>query len=220
MYIPNIREMKAISWNVNGIRAILGKNFLEYLREENPDMIGLQEVKAQWEQVAEKDKQAIAELGYKVYWNGAKRPGYSGTAVLSKKEPQNIIYGIDCEVLNCEDIKEYDETIHSNEEGRVTALEFDDFYFVTVYTPNSKDDLSRLDYRYHSWDKIYLKFLKKLKETKPVVTCGDFNVAHTEIDLARPAANTMSAGFTKEEREGMDNYIAHDLVDTFRYMYP
>ncbi len=193
--------MKLISWNVNGIRACIKKDFIDYIEQENPDIIGLQETKGRMEQLVQKDLETIKNLGYNIYWNAAERPGYSGTAVFSKIEPLKVYYGFCMEILETSDIEELDDTITQNHEGRVTTLEFEDFFFTTVYTPNSKDDLSRLNYRYNSWDKIYLKHLKKLEEEKPVISCGDFNVAHKEIDLARPKPNIKNAGFTPEERE-------------------
>lgn len=212
--------MKCISWNVNGIRACLNKWFLEYLENEDPDIIWLQETKAKLEQLTKKDISLIESLGYNMYWNSAQRPGYSGTAIFSKEKPQNVSYWIDEKSFDFETVEFVDETLIENHEGRVTTLEFENFFFVTVYTPNSKDDLSRLSYRHKVWDKAFLQYIKYLESTKPVMVCGDLNVAHQEIDLARPKQNTMSAWFTKEEREGMDNYIAHDLVDTFRHKNP
>lgn len=192
---------KYISWNVNGIRAVMQKNFLEFLEQEKPDCIGLQEVKGSFEQLSKKDQETLKHLGYEIYWNPAKRPGYSGTAVLSRIKAQNYWFGIKKESYDFESISYVDETLLEDEEGRVVTLEFENHYFVTVYTPNSKDDLSRLEYRYNVWDKAFLQYLCWLEQTKPVVICGDLNVAHQEIDLARPKQNTMSAGFTNEERE-------------------
>ncbi len=212
--------MKYISWNVNGIRAILKKNFKEYLEEEKPDIIWLQEVKWRFEQLTKKDQEYLNNSGYHIYWNAAQRPGYAGTAVLSKKKAVNIFYGIHEESFDSESVDFVDETLIKNHEWRVTTLEFEDHYYVTVYTPNSKDDLSRLSYRYNVWDKAFLQYLKFLEKSKPVIACGDLNVAHRPIDLARPKQNTMSAGFTKEEREGMDNYIDSWLLDSFRLKYP
>lgn len=184
---------KYISWNVNGIRAVMQKNFLEFLETQSPDCIGLQEVKGSFEQLPKKDQEALKNLGYEIYWNAAKRPGYSGTAVLSKSKPLDFWFGIRKESYDFESVSYVDETLLVDEEGRVVTLEFENHYFVTVYTPNSKDDLSRLDYRYTVWDKAFLQYLSWLEQTKPVVICGDLNVAHQEIDLARPKQNTMSA---------------------------
>jgi|TARA_R110000782_G_scaffold1119_1_gene4085 exodeoxyribonuclease-3 len=195
--------MKLISWNVNGIRAIVKKNFFEFIDEYQPDVLCLQETKAQDDQVQE----ALAELkGYHIYSNSAEKKGYSGTAILTKKEPINVFFDIN-------------QTEH-DKEGRVTTAEFGDFYLVTVYVPNSKTDLSRLDDR-QNWDAHFLNFLKELESKKPVIVCGDFNVAHKAIDLARPAANyNKSAGYTQQEIDGMSNFIDAGLVDTFRYFYP
>lgn len=211
---------KYISWNVNGIRAVLQKNFLEFLETESPDCIGLQETKGSFEQLSRKDQEVIKNLGYHIYWNAAKRPGYSGTAVLSKKEALSVSYGIAKESYDYDSVAYVDETLLEDEEGRVVTVEFENHFFVTVYTPNAKDDLSRLDYRYTVWDKAFLQYIDWLKQKKPVAVCGDFNVAHQEIDLARPKQNTMSAGFTKEEREGMDHFLSRNFVDSFRHLYP
>ena len=217
----NIYIMKKyISWNVNGIRAVMQKNFLEFLETESPDCIWLQEVKGSFEQLPKKEQERLKELWYHVYWNAAQRPGYSGTAVFSKQEAICVSHGIAKESFDFESVAYVDETLLENHEGRVTTLEFSDHYFITVYTPNSKDDLSRLWYRYMVWDKAFLQYLKWLENKKPVIVCGDFNAAHQEIDLARPKQNTMSAGFTKEEREGIDNLIKAWLIDTFRYFHP
>lgn len=212
--------MKYLSWNVNGIRAILQKNFLVFLSNENPDIIGLQETKWHFDQLVKKDQEALNNLGYHIYWNGAQRPGYSWTAVLSKQEPIQVTYGIDKNSFDFKSVAYVDETLLENHEGRVTTLEFWEFFFVTVYTPNAKDDLSRLGYRSEVWDKAFLQYLKWLENKKPVIVCWDLNVAHKEIDLARPKDNTMSAWFTKEEREWMTNFINSGLIDTFRYKYP
>jgi exodeoxyribonuclease III len=195
--------MKLISWNVNGIRAIVKKNFFEFIDEYQPDVLCLQETKAQDDQVQE----ALAELkGYYIYSNSAEKKGYSGTAILTKKQPLNVFFDIN-------------QTEH-DKEGRVTTAEFGDFYLVTVYVPNSKTDLSRLDDR-QNWDAHFLNFLKELESKKPVIVCGDFNVAHKAIDLARPAANyNKSAGYTQQEIDGMSNFVNAGLVDTFRYFYP
>lgn len=195
--------MKLISWNVNGIRAIVKKNFFEFIDEYQPDVLCLQETKAQDDQVQE----ALAELkGYYIYSNSAEKKGYSGTAILTKKQPLNVFFDIN-------------QTEHDRE-GRVTTAEFDDFYLVTVYVPNSKTDLSRLGDR-QNWDTLFLNFLKELESKKPVIVCGDFNVAHKAIDLARPAANyNKSAGYTQQEIDGMTNFVNAGLVDTFRHFYP
>lgn len=212
--------MKYISWNVNGIRAAIKKWFLQYLEDENPDIIALQETKWRMEQVAKRDLEIIESFGYNIYWNPATRPGYSGTAIFSKTPASSIHYGIEKESFDFESVDFVDETLIENHEWRVITLEFEDHFFVTVYTPNSKDDLARLSYRQWVWDKAFLQYLEWLESKKPVVVCGDFNVAHKEIDLARPKQNTRSAGFTDEEREGMSNYISKWFLDSFRLKHP
>ncbi|MFC0878519.1 exodeoxyribonuclease III [Saccharicrinis sp. FJH2] len=195
--------MKIISWNVNGIRAVVQKNFFEDLKVMNPDMLCLQETKAQDDQVAE----ALAVLeGYHIYSNSAEKKGYSGTAILSKSEPISVSKGIG--------INDHDN------EGRVLCAEYDKFYLISVYVPNSGSELKRLGYR-QEWDLAFFNYLKKLEETKPVIVCGDFNVAHTEIDIARPKANyNKSAGYMQEEIDGMDRFTQGGLVDSFRHFYP
>ena len=188
--------MKFISWNVNGIRAVLKKGFMDFLQEQNPDIICLQETKAHKEQVD------ISLDNYPFdYWNSAVKKGYSGTAIFSKKEPLNIIYDIGTE--------EHDQ------EGRVITAEFEDYYLVTVYTPNSKRELLRLEYR-QQWDIDFLKFVKELEKKKPVIFCGDLNVAHKEIDLKNPKTNRRNPGFTDEERASFDNIESAGFIDTFR----
>lgn len=191
--------MKLISWNVNGFRAVLKKGFTEYFKTENPDIIALQEIKLSEVQVD------FNEDGYYCYWNYAEKKGYSGTAIFTKKQALSVSNGIG--------IEEHDK------EGRVITLEYEDFYFVTVYTPNSKDGLLRLDYRM-VWEDEFLKYIEKLNESKPVILCGDLNVAHKEIDLKNPKSNTRSAGFTIEERNKFSNLLDAGYTDTFRYLYP
>lgn len=191
--------MKLISWNVNGIRAAMGKGFCESMLELDADVICIQETKMQ-------EGQADVPLdGYYQYWNSAEKKGYSGTAVFTRKEPVSVTKGMG--------INEHDN------EGRVLTCEFDDFYLVNVYTPNSQNELKRLDYRM-TWDDAFRNYLKKLEETKPVITCGDFNVAHKEIDLKNPKTNRRNAGFTDEEREKMTVLQDAGFIDTFRYFYP
>ena len=185
-----------ISWNVNGIRAVLKKGFLDFMSEYNPDVLCLQETKARPEQV-DMDLE-----GYHAYWNSAEKKGYSGTAIFTKEEPLNVTYGLG--------IEEHDN------EGRVITLEFKDYFLTTVYTPNSKGDLSRLPYRHDKWDVDFLAHMKELEKKKPVIFCGDLNVAHKEIDLKNPKTNKKSAGFTMEEREGFDNIVNAGFIDTFR----
>ena len=188
--------MKLISWNVNGIRAAIKKGFLEFVKKQNPDILCIQEIKAQRAQVE------LDLPQYKQFWNSAKKKGYSGTLTLTKLEPISHFYEMGLE--------------KHDGEGRVITLEFEDFYLVNVYTPNSKRGLLRLDYRHNEWDVDFLKFVKGLEKNKPVIFCGDLNVAHKEIDLARPEANRRNAGFTDEERKGMDNIINAGFIDTFR----
>lgn len=195
--------MKLISWNLNGIRAVAKKGLNDKINEMNPDVICFQETKAQDDQVLE----ALDGLeGYHIYSNSAVKKGYSGTAILSKTKPINVIPDIGIE--------------HHDQEGRVLTAEYEDFYLTTVYTPNSKNDLSRLDDR-QDFDAALLAFLKNLEKTKPVIVCGDLNVAHKSIDLARPKANyNKSAGHMQEEIDGMDNFQNAGLIDTFRYLHP
>ena len=196
------RSMKLTTWNVNGIRSVLNKGALqEYVLEAQPDILCLQETKAQPEQV----DLGMEFAGYHAYWNSAVKKGYSGTAIFTKEEPISVQYGLG--------IEEHDQ------EGRVITAEYADYYLVTVYTPNAKRDLTRLSYR-QVWEDDFLAFIKKLEETKPVIFCGDLNVAHKEIDLANPKTNTKNAGFTKEEREKFDQIVENGLVDAFRYRYP
>ena len=191
--------MKFVSWNVNGLRACVGKNFMEEFEKLDADIFCLQETKLQ-------EGQIDLELpGYHQYWNYAKKKGYSGTAIFTRKEPIGVSYGLG--------IEEHDQ------EGRVITLEFEDFYFITVYTPNSQNELARLDYRM-IWEDAFLAYIKKLDETKPVIFCGDLNVAHKEIDLKNPKTNRKNAGFTDEERGKMTELLASGFVDTFRYFYP
>lgn len=191
--------MKLISWNVNGIRACVGKGFLDYFKEADADVFCIQETKMQAGQL-ELDLE-----GYEQYWNYAQRKGYSGTAIFTKKKPLSVSYGIG--------IEEHDT------EGRVITLEFEDFYMITVYTPNSQNELARLDYRME-WEDAFLSYLKKLEENKPVIICGDLNVAHQEIDLKNPKTNRKNAGFTDEERSKFQTLLDNGFIDTFRYFYP
>ncbi len=189
--------MKIISWNVNGIRAVLKKGLLDFIHQENPDILCIQETKAHPEQV-----DIELESYPHHFWNAAEKKGYSGTAVFSKTEPLNAINGINVE--------------KHDTEGRVISLEFEKFWLVNVYVPNSKRGLARLEYRHSEWDMDFLKYLKKLEKTKPVIFCGDLNVAHKEIDLANPKTNHFNAGFTDEERQGFDNIVKKGFIDTFR----
>lgn len=202
--------MKIISWNINGIRAVHKKGmFVPFIEKYQPDILCLQETKAQQHQ-SEVD---LPE--YEEYWNSATRPGYSGTAIFTKHKPLSVVLGIPEKIA-----KKYeligDKYGDPNSEGRVTTLEFKDFYVVSVYTPNAKDDLSRIPMRHKLWDPAFLAYMKELEKKKPVIFCGDLNVAHTEDDLARPKENVGMKGFTYEEREGIDNIIKKGFVDTFR----
>ena len=191
--------MILISWNVHGLRAVMGKNFMEFFNEIDADCFCLQETKLQEGQIE------MDLPGYHQYWNYAEKKGYSGTAIFTKKEPLSVRYGIG--------VEEHDH------EGRVITLEFEDYYLITVYTPNSQDGLKRLDYRM-SWEEDFLAYLKGLEKNKPVIFCGDLNVAHKEIDLKNPKTNRRNAGFTDEEREKMTNLLDSGFTDTFRYFYP
>jgi exodeoxyribonuclease-3 len=191
--------MKLISWNVNGIRAALNKGFTEFFNEIDADIFCIQETKMQEGQVD------INFDGYMQYWNSAEKKGYSGTAIFTKIKPISIKYGID--------IEEHDN------EGRVITLEFNDFYIVNIYTPNSKRELERLNYRM-IWEEEVKKYVKRLDENKPVIICGDLNVAHKEIDIKNAKSNRRSAGFTDEEREKMTLLLDEGFTDTFRYVYP
>ena len=193
------QTMKFISWNVNGLRACVGKGFLDFFKEANADIFCLQETKLQAGQID------LELPGYHQYWNYAEKKGYSGTAIFAKEEALRVTCGIGME--------EHDH------EGRVLTLEYPDFYFVTVYTPNSQNELARLDYRM-KWEDDFLSYLKKLEETKPVIFCGDLNVAHKEIDLKNPKSNHKNAGFTDEERGKFTALMEAGFIDTFRYFYP
>ena len=191
--------MKLISWNVNGIRACINKGFKEFFEKEQADIFCIQETKCHPGQIE------LEFEGYKSFWNSAEKKGYSGTAIFSKKEPINVKYGIDKE--------EHDK------EGRVITLEFEEFYLVNIYTPNSKRELERLDYRM-TWENEIREYLLKLEKIKPIIMCGDLNVAHKEIDLKNPKNNRRNAGFTDEERNKMTELLEAGFIDTFRYLYP
>ena len=191
--------MKLISWNVNGLRACVGKGFLESFQTLDADIFCLQETKLQEGQIS------LDLPGYEQYWNYAEKKGYSGTAVFTRIKPLSVTYGLGAE--------EHDH------EGRVITLEFPDFYLTTVYTPNSQDELRRLDYRM-TWEDAFLAKMKELEKTKPVIFCGDLNVAHKEIDLKNPKTNRRNAGFTDEERGKMTALLDAGFIDTFRYFYP
>jgi len=204
------RMLKIYSWNVNGIRAVVRKElFVPFIQKHQPDIICLQETKAQQGQAE------IDLTGYEEYWNSAEKKGYSGTAIFSKVKPLAIINGFPEDL-----IKKYhvpgDVYGDPNKEGRIIAAEFEKFFVVTVYTPNAKDDLSRLELRHKHWDPAFLAYCKELEQKKPVIFCGDLNVAHTELDLANPKPNRGKKGFTVEEREGFDNFLGKGFVDALR----
>lgn len=204
--------MKLYSWNVNGIRAVHKKGDLQrFLAEHDPDILCLQETKAQREQTD-------IDLGeYEEYWCSAEKKGYSGTAIFTKVSPVSVFYGLPADIASQFALTDsYGDT---TTEGRVVTLEFEGFFVSTVYTPNAKDDLSRIPMR-QAWDPAFLMYMKRLAETKPVIYCGDFNVAHTELDLARPKENDGKKGFTKEERSGFDAMTTAGFVDTFRHLHP
>jgi len=206
--------MKLYSWNVNGIRAVINKgSFQSFISDHQPDILCLQETKA---------KQGQAEIDlpdYHEYWNSADKAGYSGTAIFSKIKPLSVINGFADDIAAKYNLAG-DSYGDPTREGRVISAEFNDFWVVTVYTPNSKGDLSRLDLRHKQWDPAFLEHIKMLEQSKPVVFSGDLNVAHAEIDLANPKANVGKHGFTNEEREGFHNFLHHGLFDTFRTLHP
>ncbi len=206
--------MKLFSWNVNGIRAVIKKGeFAKFVDTYDPDVICLQETKA---------KQGQAEIDlpeYEEYWNSAEKAGYSGTAIFSKVKPLSVINGFAETIAEKYDLAN-DSYGDPSKEGRIVSAEFDEFWVVTVYTPNSKGDLSRLSLRHKQWDPAFLAHVKELEKTKPVLFCGDLNVAHQEIDLARPKDNVGKHGFTDEERAGFQAFLDNGFVDTFRATYP
>ena len=202
--------MKIISWNINGIRAVHKKGlFVPFIEKYQPDVLCLQETKAL-------EKQSEVDLPeYEEYWNSATRPGYSGTAIFSKIKPKSVMLGIPEKIAKKFGLVA-DGYGDPNKEGRVITLEFEKFYVVCVYTPNAKDDLSRIPLRHQQWDPAFLEYVKSLEKNKPVIFCGDLNVAHTPDDLARPKENVGKKGFTEEEREGIDKIIDAGFVDSFR----
>lgn len=206
--------MKLYSWNVNGIRAVINKGaFQEFMATHQPDILCLQETKA-------KQGQAEVDLpDYEEYWHSAERAGYSGTAIFSKTKPHQVLYGFSDEITEKYNVTS-DPFGDPTKEGRVISAEFDDFWVVTVYTPNSKGDLGRLKLRHEQWDPAFLEHVLKLEESKPVLFSGDLNVAHNEIDLANPKPNVGKHGFTNEERSGFDNMLAAGFIDTFRSAHP
>lgn len=202
--------LKIYSWNVNGIRAVVNKNlFLPFIEHEAPDILCLQEVKA-------KQEQAPLNLpAYSQFWYSAEKPGYSGTAILSKIPPHQVVNGLPQDIIDTYHVHG-DTYGNPNLEGRIMAAEYDKFWLVTVYTPNAKDDLSRLNLRHTQWDPAFLAYCKRLEADKPVIFCGDLNVAHTEFDLANPKPNRGKKGFTDEERAGFQAFVDSGFVDTLR----
>lgn len=192
-------KIKMASWNVNGLRACMNKGFMDFFTEQDFDILGLQEIKMN------KEQGDFDFGGYYDYWNSAEKKGYSGTAVFSKTEPLSVSYGMGLP--------------HHDTEGRIITLEYDDFYFVTVYTPNSQNELRRLEYRMQ-WEDDFRTYACDLQKNKPVIICGDLNVAHKEIDLKNPKSNTKSAGFSPQEREKMTTLLDSGFIDTYRHMYP
>ena len=208
--------MKIYSWNVNGIRAVEKKGLLKpFLDKHQPDVLCIQETKAQEDQVADMFAELYPE--YEQYWHSAEKKGYSGTAIFTKIPPEEAIFGLPEAVK--QSYKLDDKYGDTTKEGRISTLEFKDFYLSTVYTPNAKEDLSRIPMR-EAWDPAYLDYMKQLATVKPVVFCGDFNVAHTELDLARPKPNEGKKGFTQEERAGFDAMLNSDFLDTLRFLNP
>lgn len=206
--------MKLYSWNVNGIRAVINKGvFSEFINQHQPDILCLQETKARRNQVE------IDLPDYHEYWNSAEKAGYSGTAIFSKIKPLSVLNGFADDIAEKYGLSD-DGYGDPNKEGRVISAEFDDFWVVTVYTPNSKGDLSRLELRSKQWDPAFLEHLQQLQLTKPVLFCGDLNVAHQEIDLANPKQNIGKHGFTDEERFGFRQFLDNNFIDSFRHLYP
>lgn len=205
-------EMKIYSWNVNGIRAVHKKGLFEsFVKEHQPDILCLQETKA------EQDQSEVNLPDYEEYWHSAERKGYSGTAIFTKIPPENVLLGMPDDLIKKYELNDgYGDT---TKEGRVITLEFEPFFVSTVYTPNAKEDLSRIPMRQH-WDPCYLEYMKQLEKEKPVIYCGDLNVAHTELDLARPKENRGKKGFTDEERAGFDAMEKAGFVDTLRHFHP
>jgi exodeoxyribonuclease III len=208
--------VKIFSWNVNGIRAVHRKGlFLPFIKKYKPDILCLQETKAR------QDQSKVDLPDYEEYWCSAARPGYSGVAIFTKEKPKSVMLNMPKSIEKKYKLKE-DKYGNLNDEGRAITLEYKDFYVVSVYTPNAKDDLSRLDLRHQKWDPAFLEYIKKLDKNKdkPVIFCGDLNVAHTKLDLARPKENKGKKGFTDQERRGMDNIVKAGFVDTFRLFTP
>lgn len=205
------KKLKLMSWNVNGIRAVIRKDeFIPFVKKHKPDILCLQETKAQ---------QGQAEIDlpeYEEFWNSAEKKGYAGTAIFTKVKPLSVTF----DIPGVKDGRFEDSFGDTLSEGRIISAEFEKFHLVTVYTPNAKRELERLDFRHNTWDPEFLKYIKKLEKSKPVIFCGDLNVAHKEIDLARPKDNVRNAGFTPEERAGADKMVKAGFIDSFRHFHP
>jgi exodeoxyribonuclease-3 len=202
--------MRIVSWNVNGIRAVHRKGLFEpFLKQLKPDVICLQETKA------EQSQSPVELMGYEEYWSSATKKGYSGTAIFTKQVPEDVLFGMPEDIVEKYELNS-DGYGNPNDEGRIIAADLGPFYVVSVYTPNAKDDLSRLPLRHTQWDPAFLEYMKRLEAEKPVIICGDLNVAHTPDDLARPKENEGVKGFTKEEREGIQNLVDAGFADSFR----
>lgn len=203
--------MRIVSWNVNGIRAVCRKDtFVPFLKKYKPDVLCLQETKA------EQEESPVDLPEYEEFWSSAKKKGYSGTAIFTKRTPEDVLFGIPKDIVHTYKLDQ-DSYGNPNEEGRVTTADIGPFYVVSVYTPNAKEDLSRLSLRHKQWDPAFLAYMKQLEKEKPVIFCGDLNVAHQPIDLEHPKANEGEHGYTKEERAGIDQIIEAGFVDTFRH---
>ncbi len=205
--------VKFYSWNVNGIRAVINKGaWADFLRQHHPDVLGLQEIKAQPEQIS------LPKNGFETFWYPADKAGYSGVAILTKLHPLKVSLGLPKEIIQAHDLRG-DLYGNPNQEGRIITAEYDNYYLVSVYTPNAKDDLSRLELRFKHWDPAFLDYLLQLEKHKPVIVCGDLNVAHTEDDLANPKPNQGKKGFTQEERAGLSAIIDAGFIDAFRLFH-
>ena len=206
-----MKRLRIYSWNVNGLRSAMNKGFLGFMQKEKPDIVCIQETKAHRDQVV------IDLPDYEEYWNSAVQKGHAGTAIFTKVKTLSVRENLPIDSSSRKELQ--DSFGDGNQEGRVLTLEFEEFFLVNVYTPNSKRGLERLEYRYKYWDPLFLKYIQKLEKGKPVVFCGDLNVAHTPIDLARPKGNESNHGFTKVEREGFDNILNAGYVDIFRSLH-
>lgn len=213
-YTDSTMPITIISWNVNGLRAALKKGFPEFVTKHNPDILCLQETKA------EKGQAVLDMPQYQEFWCSSEiKKGYSGTAIFTKQTPISVALNFPPKIAQKYNLID-EQGRDANREGRIVCAEFEDYFLINVYTPNAKDDLSRLLFRHKAWDEAFLAYMKQLEKKKPVIVCGDLNVAHEEIDLARPKDNVGVHGFTKEEREGFTNFVKNGFVDTFRFHHP